>query len=1015
MDGWYGFEFHRLVEVPAPQRPDGEERPQQSRPESSGPLAASLAGSHADLLGTGQPAVALVTAWLRVPGEPRLQFLVGGRPFFPPAGPKRTPPRTEHPPARAERTPPGSGASPPGPEATSGVGTPDRPGARQVLFPPGALADALPPGQAEAILAAFEHWVPCAGRPDALWAPGAPHHDNTVGRRGSFTRHVAHLRGPFAWLVVAEPLPPQELKPELDLLVGQILPLTRGEVGEAKRIALERKQARHRELSRAQVGGAWRIRVLVGGADGPAAANAAALLCAATDLDGLQYALAPADRPMPLAEALRAAKEDEHGGRAAFTAGTELLVALTRPPERELPGLRLVEPHTFDVTPEPGDGDRDEGGAALPLGDVLDATRTPVAGLALYPDSLNRHTFVCGATGTGKSQTVRHLLTEATRTGLPWLAVEPAKAEYALMGARIAGLGGDVVVIRPGDRDAPPAGFNPLEPAPGFSLQTHADLLRALFLAAFEAQEPFPQILAAALTRCYEELGWDLTLGRPVHPDGRPRYPNLGDLQRVAALVVTEIGYGKEISDNIQGFIKVRLGSLRLGTTGRFFEGGHRLDFDLLRTRNVVLEIEDVGDDADKAFLMGAVLMRLTEHLRVAAREGTLSGRLEHLTVVEEAHRLLRRAEPGATGPATHAVEMFAALLAEIRAYGEGLIIAEQIPSKLTPDVIKNTAVKIVHRLPAQDDRDSVGATMNVDKAQSRYLVTLHRGEGAVFTDGMDRPVLVRVPDGSGTERSAVRGRAPVGTLIRPRSLTCGPACVAQACTLAQMRSAQHLLATRPWLTIWAELTVLAHLTAGPVPLLDPRQLTTVEGVAQRELDCALSHAVDDAVAVRSAALQRDAAPVDLATHCVDVLSSQIVGAGVPVGCAYEEPLFFSRPHRWLQVLDALQGDPGGDGPHPDTARWERRFLCRIPGATRAEQYEVVHAWSRDDLADRATRDGVTFGTRRPSALEAAIGGDPDRVGWPGQVRRTLEPFDRAGWALEYLLPDSPQKTSIVE
>src|SRR5207302_10461863 len=129
-----------------------------------------------------------------------------------------------------------------------------------------------------------------------------------------------------------------------------------------------------------------------------------------------------------------------------------------------------------------------------------------------------------------------------------------------------------------------------------------------------------------------------------------------------------------------------------------------------------VLEIEDVGDDRDKAFLMGTVLIRLAEHLRMAHRAaasapqpgGSAAGGLRHITVIEEAHRLLRRPEPGGAtgaGAAEHAVEMFAGLLSEIRAYGEGLVIAEQIPGRLILDVIKNTAVKITHRLPAADDR----------------------------------------------------------------------------------------------------------------------------------------------------------------------------------------------------------------------------------------------------------------------------------------------------------------------
>lgn len=974
MTPWPRFEFHRLVEIPRLEQRDGEAQPsEQRRRDAVRPLLASLLGAHVGLLGADEPAPALLSAWVRPRGEKRLHLLVGGRPSFPPAARERIDKRM-----------------------------------RQVSFPPGAIAEDVSLDEAGAMLERFGSWVPCAGRPDALWAPKDGQSGRSIGRRGSFAQHVAHLGGAFTWLVLAEPLRPQVLKPELDLLMNQILPLSRAQVGEEHRIAHERKQARYRELSRAQAGGAWRIRVLVGSEQPELAATAAGILCSSADLDELPYVLSPAGPPVSLERALGAHVTDDYGGSTAFTASSELLEALIRPPDRELPGMRLVEPHTFDVSPEMSD---DESGVPLPLGSVLDVAHTEVGQLLLHPDSLNRHTFVCGATGSGKSQTIRHLLTEATMAGLPWLAVEPAKAEYRLMAARLAGTGHDVIVIRPGDPDAPPAGFNPLKPAPGFALQTHADLLRALFLAAFEAQEPFPQVLAAALTRCYQELGWDLTLGKPV-PGRQPRWPTLADLQRVAALVVNEIGYGKEIADNVQGFIRVRLGSLRMGTTGRFFEGGHPLDFEKLRRRNVVLQIQDIGDDQDKAFFMGAILIQLTEHLRARAdRDGedTASRPLEHLTVIEEAHRLLRRAEPGTAGPAAHAVEMFASLLAEVRAYGEGLIIAEQIPSKLTEDVIKNTAVKIVHRLPAADDREAVGATMNVDKPQSRFLVTLVRGEAAVFTDGMDRPLLVRVANGTEAERTAARAFAPVTELIGSRSPTCDAACLAQPCTLTQMRGAQLLLDQRRWLSVWAELTVLAHLAGCPTPMIDQAQLATLDAtVTGRLLHCACSHAVDSAVAVRSAMLQADVAPADLQAHCIDVLTRQLARASVADGCGYGEPQYLSRPHRWLQVLDALEEDLDADGTHPDTALWEQRFLCRIPGATRREQYDAVSQWKKLTLDDEpASRDTITFGTSRPSALEAAIGGTVGDSGWRQRVHHALEPFSHVGWALDYLMPEA--------
>ncbi|MEU5244329.1 hypothetical protein AB0G81_09490 [Streptomyces asoensis] len=110
-------------------------------------------------------------------------------------------------------------------------------------------------------------------------------------------------------------------------------------------------------------------------------------------------------------------------------------------------------------------------------------------------------------------------------------------------------------------------------------------------------------------------MGWGLTLSEPVFPGSEPRYPTLGDLEHTVLEVVSDIGYGKEVADNVQGFIKIRLAGLRFGTTGRFLEGGRPLDFGELLKRNVVFEIEDVGDDKDKAFLMGSILIRLFEYL----------------------------------------------------------------------------------------------------------------------------------------------------------------------------------------------------------------------------------------------------------------------------------------------------------------------------------------------------------------------------------------------------------------
>jgi len=457
----------------------------------------------------------------------------------------------------------------------------------------------------------------------------------------------------------------------------------------------------------------------------------------------------------------------------------------------------------------------------------------------------------------------------------------------------------------------------------------------------------------------------------------------------------------------------VRLSSLRLGTTGRFLEGGHQLDFGALLRTNAVLEIEDVGDDSDKAFLMGTVLIRLAEHLRMEHKARPPGEtRLRHLTIIEEAHRLLRRPDAASSGSpggaAAHAVEMFAGLLAEIRAYGEGLIIAEQIPGRLVQDVIKNTAVKITHRLPAADDRDAVGATMNMTRAQNRFLVTLSPGEAAVFADGMDYPVLARMPDGTGREAGAdVATVAPAG-VVHPRSTTCGADCAGRPCTLRDMRVAQRALDEYPAVRLWAELSVLAHLTGWPMPVPGTALLSLLQVMPPRLRDCAISHGVDAAVSVRVPVIARRVSPVGLAAHV-----STAIRARVSPGswlCQQEEPRWLAPAYQWTLVLDALKSadraSPGA-GPHPRSSEWERTYGQAIAGDTCARQVGIVQRWYDGAQRDAWEVRAVAFGVDRPSAVERAAGTAAEEDDFEERLTGHLDQFVDCRWPRLYLTADA--------
>jgi uncharacterized protein len=735
---------------------------------------------------------------------------------------------------------------------------------------------------------------------------------------------------PFAWLVVATPVGSDGSAELLDdLHLRMTIGLDREKVSGREALELERSRAQYRDFAAAQ-GGLWKVQVFAGGTGADTAGAVARVLASAADLHTTPYRLIPSGDAAALTDVQLTAPH--------FVATGELLAAIARPPMREIAGVRAVEQVRFDLAPEtPADG--------IPLGDVVDSAGRFATTLTIPLATLNRHAFVAGATGSGKSQTIRHLLEGLTEASVPWLVIEPAKAEYAAMAGRL-GPGSPVAVLRLGDPDAIPLSLNPLEPEAGFPLQTHLDLVRALFLAAFEAHEPFPQVLSQALTRSYTSFGWDLALSRAARDGRTPPYPTLADLQAGARAVVDDIGYGAELAADVRGFVDVRLTSLLLGTPGRFLGGGHPLDVADLLSRNVVLELEDVGDDQDKAFCMGVVLIRLIEHLRVRSAAESGSVTLRHVTVVEEAHRLLKASTDGATN---HAVEMFAGLLAEIRAYGEGIVVAEQIPSKVIPDVVKNSALKILHRLPAADDRETVGATMNLDEPQSRAVVSLPPGEAATFTDGMDRPIRVRVPHGEARERRSPR--PPTVATHARRTPACGPVCQTSACTVRDIGAAATALADNDRLVLWAELLTVAHVAGLPRPFPISRAVIPQQ-LPDRIRECLIAEVVTRAVASRAMLIRTNYEPEALAAHIASTMANLLSGA-VSVCDAESEPQWQAGRYRFADVAQALHewnGPP--DQQHPMTPTWRARGLD-LGGATIDQQLKsyLSRAASRSPAA----------------------------------------------------------------
>jgi hypothetical protein len=419
-----------------------------------------------------------------------------------------------------------------------------------------------------------------------------------------------------------------------------------------------------------------------------------------------------------------------------------LLVEL---PRKEAAGFRVTIPRDFALDVD------EKRGRQVQIGKVLGPYGPTSRTFNIQLDDLTRHVMVAGVTGSGKTNTNLHILNQLWGTyRIPFLVIEPAKAQYRnLLGAERFT---ELQVFAPGYRQVAPLRLNPFEFPPGVDPQAHIAHLYTVFNAAFILYAPMPYVLERALYEVYEDRGWDLGAGK--HPEENPEtgdvhflaFPTLSDLYQKIGEVVDRLGYDQRIRMDVTAGLQARVDSLRVGQKGQTFDCRRSVPFDAILSKPTILELAHLGSDDERAFFMGLLLMRLYETLTLAGE----SPGLKHVTLIEEAHRLLTKTATDVDAETANtkgqAVGTFCNILAEIRAYGEGVIVADQIPSKLASDVLKNTNLKIMHRIVASDDRELMGGTMNLLGQQKMAVTALPRGQAAVFAEGSETPSLVAVP-----------------------------------------------------------------------------------------------------------------------------------------------------------------------------------------------------------------------------------------------------------------------------
>ena len=420
---------------------------------------------------------------------------------------------------------------------------------------------------------------------------------------------------------------------------------------------------------------------------------------------------------------------------ASLVSAQELAIQMSLP-NQSTPGVTVIESAAFGRNITKTDVAREDD--QIRLGSLYHMGQTTENAVKLDVQSLAMHTFVTGSTGAGKSNTVFQLLSQLRRKKVGFLVVEPAKGEYKHV------FGNDVQVYGTNPNVSELLRIDPFRFPKDIHILEHLDRLVEIFNVCWPMYAAMPAVLKDAIERAYAGVGWDLRTSTNRYDDSL--FPTFADVLEQIEIVLNESAFSAENKGDYTGALTVRLRSLTNGINGMIFTHDALPDAELF-DRNVIVDLSRVGSTETKALIMGLLVMQLQEY-RMVQSKGE-SRPLQHVTVLEEAHNLLKRTSTEQSAESSNlagkSVEMLANAIAEMRAFGEGFIIADQAPGLMDMSVIRNTNTKIIMRLPDQGDRELVGRAAGLNDSQIVELSRLGMGVAAVYQNDWLEAVLCKV------------------------------------------------------------------------------------------------------------------------------------------------------------------------------------------------------------------------------------------------------------------------------
>ena len=372
------------------------------------------------------------------------------------------------------------------------------------------------------------------------------------------------------------------------------------------------------------------------------------------------------------------------------------------------------------------------GGGDIDVGTLKSSSHGDTIGISLK--DLTKHMLIVGTPGSGKTTFSVSLLDRLWKDHkIPFLVIEPAKNEYRALVQSIP----DLQVFTPGKNFISPFVFNPFVPPKNVKLEAYKSTLKTAFAAAVSMSTPLDKIFEETVNNCYSDFRWLDTY--TSEDKGKPF--NIADFIKCFEETFEAIGYTGD-AKNIG-----RAGLVRLQSLVNLFDNYFSIPIEDLLTKPTVIELAAIENSDQKALIISLLLLSILAYVN---SNYLGDGSLRNVLLLEEAHVLLdadANAGQGEANPSAIAQGLVKRMLAEIRSYGVGVVIADQSPRKVTTDVVALTDIKLAFRLVEATDKQILADSSNMNETQKERLAKLKPGEAFLFFGKLDEPEEIKTDD----------------------------------------------------------------------------------------------------------------------------------------------------------------------------------------------------------------------------------------------------------------------------